>query len=62
MIQNTLIGLVAFLVAVFWVTNVEATNEAQRPAAAEIWRRFPKFILGFVAASLFFSFVLTPAL
>ena len=28
----------------------------------EIWYRFPKFILGFVGASLLFSFVLTPAL
>ncbi len=61
MIQNTLIGLVAFLVAVFWVTRVEATNE-RRPDAMEIWRRLPKFILGFVAASLLFSFVLTPSL
>ena len=28
----------------------------------EIWYRFPKFILGFAAASLLFSFVLMPAL
>lgn len=25
-----------------------------------IWERFPKFVLGFIAASLVFSFVLTP--
>ncbi|RYF89596.1 MAG: putative sulfate exporter family transporter, partial [Chitinophagaceae bacterium] len=25
-----------------------------------IWQRFPKFVLGFVAASLVFSFVLSP--
>ena len=62
MIQNSLIGLVAFLVAVFWVTRVERDPAAPRPGAAEIWRRFPKFILGFVGASLLFSFVLTPAL
>ena len=61
MIQNTLIGVVAFLVAVFWVTRVEATGE-RRPAAMEIWYRLPKFIIGFVAASLLFSFVLTPSL
>ena len=61
MIQNTLIGVVAFLVAVFWVTRVEATGE-QRPAAMEIWYRLPKFIIGFVAASILFSFVLTPSL
>ena len=48
--------------AVYWVTRVDAPGAADRPAAAEIWRRFPKFILGFVGASLLFSFVLTPAL
>ena len=61
MIQNTLIGLVAFLVAVYWVTRIEATGE-RRPAAMEIWYRLPKFILGFIAASLLFSFGLTPSL
>ena len=61
MIQNTLIGLVAFLVAVFWVTRIEAAG-GQKPNAMEIWYRLPKFIIGFVGASLLFSFVLTPAL
>ena len=60
MIQNTLIGVVAFLVAVFWVTRVERAGD--RPEPIEIWRRLPKFIIGFAAASLLFSFVLTPAL
>ena len=63
MIQNILIGVVAFLVAVYWVTRMETPAAAGRgPAAAEIWRRLPKFILGFLGASLLFSFVLTPAL
>ena len=62
MIQNTLIGVVAFLVAVFWVTHVESSGNASQPRTMEIWHRFPKFILGFFAASLVFSFVLTPAL
>ena len=62
MIQNILIGVVAFLVAVYWVTRVDAPGGAGRPAGAEIWNRFPKFILGFLGASLLFSFVLTPAL
>ena len=61
MIQNTLIGVVAFLVAVFWVTRVEAVGE-RKPDTMEIWYRLPKFIIGFVAASLVFSFVLTPSL
>ena len=77
MIQNTLIGLVAFLVAVFWVTRVETDGAgprdavgagqrdaggARKPQAMEIWHRLPKFIIGFIAASVVFSFVLTPSL
>ena len=62
MIQNILIGVVAFCIALTWVTRVEPSRGAPRPGAAEIWNRFPKFVLGFVAASLLFSFVLTPAL
>ena len=62
MIQNVLIGVVAFLVAVYWVTTIEKKEGAARPAVSEIWTRFPKFILGFIGASLLFSFVLTPTL
>ena len=60
MIQNILIGVVAFCIAVYWVTRVEPESGAAHPRAMEIWYRFPKFIVGFVAASLVFSFVLTP--
>jgi uncharacterized integral membrane protein (TIGR00698 family) len=61
MIQNILIGVVAFFVAIAWVTQIERDPNAPRPNAMEIWYRFPKFIVGFVAASLLFSFVLIPA-
>ena len=57
MIQNILIGVVAFGVSVYWVTRVERTAGGARPGAIEIWHRFPKFILGFVAASLVFSWL-----
>ncbi len=60
MIQNILIGVIAFLVAVYWVTNVEKSDGSSQPAAMQIWTRFPKFILGFIGASLVFSFILTP--
>ncbi|MFO7892492.1 MAG: putative sulfate exporter family transporter [Longimicrobiales bacterium] len=62
MIQNVLIGVVAFLVALFWVTRVDRQPGAPRPGAMEIWYRFPKFILGFAAASVVFSFILMPLL
>ncbi len=60
MIQNILIGVVAFCVAVLWVTRVERDPNAPKPTPMEIWYRFPKFIVGFIAASLVFSFVLVP--
>lgn len=62
MIQNVLIGLLAFFVALYWVTTVDRTPDGPKPNAMEIWYRFPKFVLGFVAASLLFSFVVVPAL
>jgi uncharacterized membrane protein YadS len=59
--QNVLIGLVAFLLSLWW--SVKKKSPAQeRPTARVIWERFPKFVLGFVMASIVFSFVLNQAL
>lgn len=52
--QNVLIGVVAFLLALYFTTVVE--RKQQKPSAAIIWQRFPKFVLGFIAASLIFTF------
>jgi uncharacterized membrane protein YadS len=52
--QNALIGVVAFLLAYYFATVVEGKGE--RPSAMIIWQRFPKFVLGFIVASLFFTF------
>jgi uncharacterized membrane protein YadS len=54
MIQNILIGFVAFGVAMYWSANVEKTTNPG-PGYAEIWKRFPKFVLGFMTVSLIFS-------
>jgi uncharacterized integral membrane protein (TIGR00698 family) len=62
MIQNILIGLVAFFVALYWVARVDRDPSAPRPSLMEVWYRFPKFILGFALASVIFSFVLMPML
>jgi len=59
MIQNVLIGIVAFIVAVVWTTRVDRVSD-EKPSVMEIWYRFPKFILGFLMASMIFSFVLMP--
>ena len=52
--QNVLIGLVAFLLALYFSTVVE--GKGQKPSASIIWKRFPKFVLGFIVASLLFTF------
>ncbi|NMB38889.1 MAG: putative sulfate exporter family transporter [Firmicutes bacterium] len=59
MLQNVLIGLVAFVFAMIFVVQ-EQNQLRQRPKVAEIWHRMPKFIIGFVLASIVFSFVLIP--
>jgi uncharacterized membrane protein YadS len=51
--QNALLGLVAFLLALYFVSR--EGEQGQRPSARMIWERFPKFVLGFVAASMLFS-------
>ena len=56
MIQNILIGVSAFGVAVYWVMSVDRDHTSGlKPDAREIWRRFPKFVLGFLFASILFT-------
>ena len=52
--QNVLIGVVAFFIALYLSTKSEG-GRSQRPSLGIVWEKFPKFILGFVAASLVFS-------
>nr|NJM02852.1 putative sulfate exporter family transporter [Desulfobacula sp.] len=54
MIQNVLIGVTAFGVAVYWCARVEC-KEGQTVSWWEIWYRFPKFVIGFIIASILFS-------
>lgn len=55
MIQNILIGAVAFGVSIYWVGWVEKSSGQERLRVSELWRRFPNFVLGFVGASIVFS-------
>ena len=61
--QNVLLGIAAFLISIFWAyrsrgnDQVEGTN---RVSLRVIWDRFPKFVLGFIATSLIFSFLISP--
>jgi uncharacterized membrane protein YadS len=56
MIQNVLIGIIAFFVAWFWVVKVDS-HQGQKVPVSEIWTRFPKFVIGFIGASIVFSFI-----
>jgi len=59
MSQNVLIGVVAFLLAIYYVLKVEKELQ-EKPSPMEIWYRFPKFVVGFVMASIIFSLLLVP--
>ena len=54
--QNVLIGIAAFLLTVWWAMRKQQSSKT--PSLAVIWERFPKFVLGFLAASFIVSFVL----
>ena len=57
--QNVLLGLAAFAISIYWTyRNKDGADVSEmKPTAGVIWDRFPKFVLGFIAASLLFSFV-----
>jgi uncharacterized membrane protein YadS len=56
MIQNSMIGFIAFAVAFYWAGWIDRDQSSPRGSlAGEAWRRFPRFILGFLGASLLCS-------
>ena len=61
MIQNILIGVVAFVVAISWTMKIEGNKTGTKPNVGEIWYRFPKFVIGFALASIVAS-ILSSAL
>ncbi|HEY5840740.1 MAG TPA: putative sulfate exporter family transporter [Mycobacterium sp.] len=50
--QNALIGVVAIGLTAYFALKVERTDERARPTLGQFWERFPKFVLGFLAASV----------
>jgi uncharacterized membrane protein YadS len=57
--QNVLIGVAAFLLTIWWSTRHGAPGAQPQTGLSVIWDRFPKFVLGFLAVSLVFSFVIS---
>ena len=56
--QNVLLGFAAFAISVYWTYTAKGTQQnVEKPTLHVIWSRFPKFVLGFVAASVLFSFI-----
>jgi len=58
--QNVLLGLAAFAISIFWAYRKKGNGPASHVPVRIIWERFPKFVLGFILASLVFSFLLSP--
>lgn len=56
--QNVLLGLAAFAISIYWTysDNQSETAKESKPTLGVIWERFPKFVIGFIAASVLFSF------
>jgi uncharacterized membrane protein YadS len=55
--QNAMLGVAAFALSIWW-TMREGRQTGVRPSLRLIWDRFPKFVIGFVLASVLFSFVI----
>jgi uncharacterized integral membrane protein (TIGR00698 family) len=53
------IGLWAFVMAFIAVTRWEVSPTGEKPNPTEIWRRFPKFVLGFFVASALITLLTT---
>lgn len=60
--QNVLLGIAAFAISIYWTYSHRESpqGKVEKPTLRVIWERFPKFILGFMGASLLFSFLLSP--
>lgn len=55
--QNVLIGVAAFFIASWWAFRKKGNSADTKPGLGVVWERFPKFVLGFIAVSLVFSFL-----
>lgn len=51
--QNVLLGIAAFIISLYWAYRGKEGMDS--PSVSVIWRRFPKFVVGFVLASVIFS-------
>ena len=60
--QNVLLGIAALAISIYWTyRGTPSGDHVEKPSLRIIWERFPKFVIGFIAASLVFSFLLDAA-
>jgi uncharacterized integral membrane protein (TIGR00698 family) len=57
--RDVWIGIWAFVLAIVATTKWERAETGRKPDPAEIWWRFPKFVIGFLIASLLVTAVTT---
>ena len=50
--QNALLGLVAVLLTMYFTFKIERKADAGKPKLITLWHSFPKFVLGFLIASV----------
>ncbi len=55
--RDVWIGVWAFVLAIVATTRWERTGVQSKPSPVEIWRRFPKFVIGFLIASAVITFI-----
>lgn len=60
MAQNVLIGFAAFFLALWATLSLDVKEGMAKPSLAEVWYRFPKFIVGFIVSSFIISFIVIP--
>ena len=60
--QNVLLGFAAFAISVYWTYTKRGDKVNEKPGLGVIWDRFPKFIIGFILASVLFSFFLNASI
>ncbi len=60
MFIDIFIGVWAFILAYIWCAKIEC-KPGQKVSALEIWNRFPKFVLGYVATFLILLVICWPA-
>ncbi|MFT4225432.1 hypothetical protein [Micropruina sp.] len=49
--QNALLGVAAILLTLYFTLRVDCGSQEQRPSAAAVSQRFPKFVLGFLGGA-----------